>query len=268
MKKWMTALAFVVSVMLLLSACSQSGSSTPASSSTSGDDSLQKLKDKGTVVIGGTTTGPPFSFLTSKNENDGLMYDIAKRVVEEMGLKSKTEGMLYANIIPALEAGKIDMISCGCVITEEKKQVMNFTDVVYKISEGFVVKSDNTTIKTLEDLKSKKVAASAGGLYYNNLKKMEGVEVVTYKSTQDMVTELENGRIDAFFQDKPIILYLIKQNPQLKIKLVEGYQSQWIGEVGLGLPKGADSLTQEVNKVIKKLQENGEIDSIIRKWDL
>lgn len=264
MKKMISAWIAVMCFMLLLSACSQQ-SSAPAGS---GENSLEKIKEKGVIRVGGTTTGPPFSFLNKQNENVGLMYDFANTVAEGLGVKVEIQGMLWSALIPAIEGDKIDMISAGMLITDERKKVLDFSDPVYSYGEGLVVLKDDTTIKSFEDLKGKKVGVSPGGVYAEALKAFPEIQTQTYKSTGDMISELENGRIDAFYQDYPIVLQLIKDNPQFEIKLVEGYESKWVGDVGLAFPKGSDSLVKAVNEQIKKLKDSGEIDAIIKKWGL
>lgn len=264
MKKFISIIALLSCLLLVLSACAEKGNSSEKSAS----NSLEKIKDKGVIRVAGSTTGPPFSYINEKNENVGLMFDIAKKVGEGLGVKTEIQGMQFASLIPAVEADKIDMISAGMIITEERKKIIDFTDPIYEYGEGLVVLKTDNKIKTIDDLKGKTVGVQQGTIYLEGLKEYPEIKVQTYKSIADMVSELENGRVDAFFGDYPIIVHMIKENPNFKIKLVDGYKPKWTGQVGLGLPKGSDELKAAINKEIKKLKESGEIEAILEKRGL
>ncbi|WP_081825429.1 substrate-binding periplasmic protein [Bacillus sp. UNC41MFS5] len=263
MKKFISMLAILSCLLLILSACSEK-----SNSSKEGANSLEALKEKGTVRVGGSTTGPPFSYINEKNENVGLMFDIAKKIGVGLGVKTEIQGMQFASLIPAIEAEKIDMISAGMIITDERKKIIDFSDPIYEYGEGLVILKSDNNIKTFDDLKGKKVGVQQGTIYLEGLKNFPDIEAQSYKSISDMVSELENGRIDAFFGDYPIIVHMIQENPDFKIKLVDGYEPKWKGKVGIGLPKGSDELMEAVNKEIKKLKESGEIDKILKKRGL
>lgn len=260
MKKMTPFLAAMLGLMLILGAC---GGKSAATQGNAG----QTENTVGTIRVGGTTTGPPFSFLNEKNENIGLMFDIAKKVVEGIGGKAEIEGMTFTSLIPAIESDKIDMISAGMFMTDERKQVIDFSDPIFSYGEAIVIKKNDDSIKSFDDLKGKKVGSSAGGLYTEKLKAYPEIEVLEYKSTADMIQEIDNGRIDAFFQDAPIVIHLIKENPDMNIKLLEGYESQWVNDIGLGLPKDS-KIKDQVNAEIKRLKESGEIDAILSEWGL
>jgi polar amino acid transport system substrate-binding protein len=260
MKKFISTFVAIMCLLFVLSACSEKGNS----SEKAGENSLEALKEEGTVRVGGSTTGPPFSFLNEKNENVGLMFDIAKKVGEGLGVKTEIQGMQFASLIPALDADKIDMISAGMIITEERRKIIDFSDPIYTYGEGLVVLKTDNKIKTFDDLKGKKVGVQQGTIYLEGLNEFPEVQAQTYKSIADMVSELENGRIDAFFGDYPIIVHMIKENPDFNITLIDGYEPKWTGKVGIGLPKGSDELREAVNKEIKKLKDSGEIDTILK----
>ncbi len=264
MKKFISMIVVLSYLMLILSACAEKGNSSKKSSR----DSLEAIKDKGVIRVAGSTTGPPFSYINEKNENVGLMFDITKKIGENLGVKTEIQGMQFASLIPAIEADKIDMISAGMIITEERKKIIDFTDPIYEYGEGLVVLKTENKIKTLDNLKGKKVGVQQGTIYLEGLKEYPETKVQIYKSVADMVSELENGRIDAFFGDYPIIVHMIKENPNFNIKLVDGYNPKWTGQVGLGLPKGSDELREAINKEIKKLKESGEIDAILEQRGL
>lgn len=253
----MSISTIIMLVLLLFGACSKTS-----------ENVYETIMDEGVIKIGTSTTSPPFSFINVKNENDGLMIDIAKQIAERMGVQAEIHGMQFSSLIPAIEADKIEMISAGMIITESRKQIIDFSDSIYTYGEGLVVLKTEENIKTLEDLKGKKVGVQQATIYLDGLKDYPEIQSQTYKSIADMVSELQNGRIEAFFGDYPIVVHMIRENPDFNIKLVDGYEPKWTGAVGVGLPKGAQELREIVNEEIKYLKDNGDLDAILKKWGL
>ncbi|WP_071394344.1 substrate-binding periplasmic protein [Bacillus tuaregi] len=258
MRKFFSIFTSIFCLVFVITACSAGTS----------EKSLESIKEKGTIKIGSSTTGPPFSFMNSKNELDGLMIDIVKEIAKGLEVKTEIQGMQFSSLIPAIEADKIDLISAGMIITDERKKVIDFSEPIYSYGEGLVVSNTDNTIKTLDDLAGKKVGVQQGTIYLDGLSDYPKIQPQTYKSIADMVSELQNGRIDAFFADYPIIIHMIKENPDFKIKLVDSYEPIWTGDVGIGLPKEVDDLKRAVNDEINQLKESGELDAIIAKWGL
>ncbi len=270
MKKWkaVLAIALIVGLASVITACSSESASSPGGKAPEAGY-LQKIKAAGVIQVGSTPTGPPFTFLNPKsNEIEGLMVDVANRIGDELGVKVQINPMTFATLIPSLEADKINMISAGMQKSEERAKVIDFSIPVYSYGETIVVAADNNSIKNLDDLKGKKVGVQEGGLYFQKLKEHPDIVSQGYKSTADMVAELKNGRIDAFLGDYPIIMHMLSENKDLNIKVVSGYQSQWVGDVCIGFPKGSKDFQDAVNAAIEKLQKSGDITIIVSKWGL
>ena len=118
-----------------------------------GDDTA----DTKTYVIATDTTFAPFEFPDKKSgEITGFDMELIKAMGKKAGFAKVTvKGMGFDALIPALDAGNIDVAIAGMSITDARKQKVNFTDPYYESGLATLVRKDNTTIKSLNDLKGK-----------------------------------------------------------------------------------------------------------------
>jgi len=223
------------------------------------------------LKVGSTPTGVPFTFLDVKtNTIQGAMVDLISAIGAEAGFKVDVQATPFSALIPSLTANKIDIISAAMLITDARKQVLDFSDPVFPYPEGMVVNvDDNVAYKTLADLKGTAVGVQAGTVYADFLKK-EGQfsEVKVYDSLADVLRDVGLGRIKAGFGDGPILAYQLSQNKDFKAKLVRTYEPKMAGSVGIGLRKGEAELLKKINTALAKLKADGTLDKILVKWNL
>lgn len=221
--------------------------------------------------VGSTPTGVPFTFLDVKtNTIQGAMVDLITAIGEDAGFKVDVQATPFSALIPSLTANKIDIISAAMLITDARREVINFSDPVFPYPEGLVVNvADNTAYKGLADLKGATVGAQVGTVYVDFLKKNgEFAEVKIYDSLADLLRDVSLGRVKAGFGDGPILAYQLSQNKDFKAKLVKSYEPKMAGSVGIGVRKGDADLLKKINASLAKLRSNGALDRILAKWNL
>lgn len=248
-------------VLMVITAC---GSDDGATEATDETDSKEVLK------VGSTPTGPPYTFMNNDtDEMEGIMIDVVNLVGEHLDKEIIIEPMTFATLIQSLDGDKIDLISAGMVITDERAEVINFSDEVFGLGEGLIVHEDNTDITTYDDLEGKRVGTQKSTIYHDLLEE-DGIaeSIGVYESIGEMLQELSNDRLDAVVADEPVLIYLEENNPNFKTKIIDDYESQLIDEVGLGVAKGNDELLEEVNGVIAKMKEDGSLQEIYEKWNV
>lgn len=234
------------------------------------DGSLDRVKKAGVLVVGSTPSGPPFTFLnTETNRIEGIMVDIAANLAAKLGVKVEAVDTKWAALIPTLQSGRTDAIAAAMYITPKRQEVINFTDPIFGWGEHLVVHKNSADITSLESLKGRVVGVQVGTAYIDLLKDKWGIkELKIYDTIGDMITELDNGRLDAFAADRPIVLYLMKKNPTRQVKLVEGYRAAAEPPTGLGLRKSDEDLREALNAAIATMKASGELKTILTKWGL
>jgi polar amino acid transport system substrate-binding protein len=222
-------------------------------------------------VVGASSSGVPFTFLDVESSSPrGIMVDIVRAVGEDAGFPTEVRMLPFNALIPSLTSGRIRLIAAAMVITPARREIVDFSDPVYRYGEALIVAaSDPTEYKTLEELKGKVVGAQVGTVYIDALRE-SGLfpEVKIYDSIADILRDLGVGRIEAGFGDHPIVAYQLGLGTHPEVRLVRSYEPRIVGSIGIGVRKGDQELLARINESLARLQGNGTIQRIVAGWKL
>lgn len=225
-----------------------------------------------TLKVGSTPTGVPFTFLDiGKNEITGMMVDVVNAIGAHAGFEADVQSTDWASLIPALNSGRIDMIAAAMSITEERKEIVDFSDPVFPYTEGLVVRADDATAYSaaLTETAGKVIGVQQGTSFHKALEAREGIgELKVYENIADIMRDVELGRIVAGVADFPIMAYQIGEGKFPGLKLAEGYEPQISAPLGLAISKGQPELLARINQGLATIRENGEMDALATKWNL
>jgi polar amino acid transport system substrate-binding protein len=189
--------------------------------------------------------------------------------VADNGLEASLEIVAFSALIPSLNTGKIDIISAGMLITDQRKEAVNFSSPVFSYGEAMFVAANDKQNYTLDALKGQPVGAQIGSAFVEPLKAL-GIfsEVKLYDGIADIMREVKLGRIKAGFGDQPIVAYQIANNPDLGVRLVDGYRPLKSGDIAPGVAKRNADLLSKINASVAKLKASGELARIFAKYGL
>jgi polar amino acid transport system substrate-binding protein len=254
MKKFLlVSLSLLLAVVL--AAC---GTSNSDSKETNGAGKVYK--------VGVDTTYPPFEFKEG-DQYKGIDIELIKAIAKNQGFKINLTPMDFGGIIPAMQANQLDVAIAGMSITDERKKVVDFSSPYFDAGLTVVVKKDNKDIKSVNDLKGKKVAVKKGttGAKYaqDNASKL-GIEVVQFNDSPAMFQEVSNGNADALIEDYPVISYAIAQK-DLGLKIVGDRLNG--DKYGIAVLKGQNQdVLKKINKGLAELKKDGSYDKIIKTY--
>jgi polar amino acid transport system substrate-binding protein len=224
-----------------------------------------------TYSVGTTPTGIPFTYLDPKtNTMQGAMVDVIRAIAADAGFNVRFESTPFAGLIPALLMDRIDIIGTAMLVTNPRRDVIDFSDPVFAYPEGLVVNvTDKTPYRSLADLKGRAVGAQTGTVYADFAQHAaDQIEVKLYPSLADVLREISQGRLTAGIGDAPILAYQLAQNVSLRARLVPTYESKLAGAIGIGVRKADSELLKTINASLAKLRGDGTIDKIVGKWNL
>jgi cystine transport system substrate-binding protein len=247
---------------LLLAACSNS-QSNPGSEPARGA-SLQQIKDKGVLTIGTEGTYPPFTFHDQgSGELTGYDVDVARAVAAKLGVKAEFKETQFDAMFAGLEAGRFDMVANQVSITPERKKVYEFS-TPYTVSPGvIVVRKDDDSIHSFDDLKGKKVAQSLTSSFYQ-LAKSSGADIQNVEGWAQAVTLLKQGRVDATINDKLTFLDDVKTQHDTSIKIAATTKDE--AHNAFAFRPGSDKLVFAVDAALKELKRDGTLARISEKY--
>lgn len=248
-------------IALSLSACGNGA--TTASKSAETAQPVQTTAAAKKYTFGTDATYPPFEF-QKDGKYTGIDIDLINAIAKEEGFEVELKPMDFKGIIPAITAKQLDGAIAGISITDERKQVVSLSDPYYKAGLSLIVREDNTTIKTPEDLKGKVIAikkGTSGAKLADEYGKKYGATVKYFDDSPSMYQEVANKNADVTLEDFPVISYKIAVDPNSKLKIVGDRLN---GDFyGIAVSKDNAELMKKINDGLKKLKDNGKYDQII-----
>lgn len=258
MKKFLLASLITILSVAFLAACGTSDDN--AKGSEEGNETKKVL------TMGTSADFPPFETIdAATGEYIGFDIDLANAVAEELGYELKIENMDFGGLISALQSERLDFIISGMSATEERKESVDFSTEYHKSGEMFVTLKDSA-IKTLEDLDGKTVGVQLGSIQEEGAKKikketLKNLEISALNKAPELIQELKTGRIDAVYLDKTVAIGFIEEQD------LAGFDDPTESSPGMAIAfaKGSE-LTEEFNKVIEEMKQNGELKKLEKKW--
>lgn len=208
----------------------------------------------------------PFEMMDQETgEMVGFDMDIISELAERAGFEYNLRTMDFNGIIPAVQTGNVDIAIAGITITEEREEVVDFSDPYYDSGLRILVGANDDSVADLEDLKGKKIGTKVGSTSYDFLEKNLGDEadITPYPGSSDMYMALLGGSVDAVFYDAPNVGYFSKTRGEGRVKVVgDLYEGQ---QYGIAFADGSEWV-EPVNEALAAMKEDGTYDEIHAKW--
>jgi ABC-type amino acid transport substrate-binding protein len=166
------------------------------------------------------------------------------------------------NRIPFLQSGKIDIIIASVTVTDERRQVVEFSEP-YFMSGGLLLVPKNSPIKGVEDLAGKTVAVIQGAIQDKDIEQLAPkADRVKFGKVSEAVLAVKGGRADAFSQDDVLILTLAKEDPDLK-PVGKPFTPR---PYGIAVRKGDVEFIKWVDGQLDKMKKDGTYDALWKKY--
>ncbi|WP_396268538.1 amino acid ABC transporter substrate-binding protein/permease [Glutamicibacter sp. M10] len=221
--------------------------------------------DGQTYVIGTDTTFAPFEF-RQDGELTGIDMDILQQIADDQGFKVEVRSLGFSAALAALSSNQVDGVIAGMSITDERKEIYDFSEPYFESGVQMAVAKNKDDVKTYEDLKGKTVVAktgSEGETYAKSIAKKYGFTVKSLDQSATMYESVKSGSAVAVFDDYPVLAYGIAQGNGLKTVTdkVPG------GSYGFAVNKGENTaLLAAFNDGLAELKANGEYQKILDKY--
>lgn len=273
MKKFFSLVMVLFLFLLILAGCGQSAdNNSDKQNDSSGseqvntgteDDSLEKIIKAGKITIGIDDAFPPLEFRDEKNNLIGYDIDLSREAAKRLGVEAEWIPTDWNGVLLALNSGKFDIVWSGLSITAERAKEIDFSPAYLNGAQMVVVKADNDTIKTVEDLKGLVVGTQLGSTSEVAANKVEGLkELKKYSKFTEAFMDLANGRTSAIVVDELVGRYYMTQRPN-EFKVVFPLVKE---PIGIGYRKTDKALQEALNKVMKEMKEDGTTAEISKKW--
>ena len=239
-------------------------------------DTLEKAKTTGKFTLAYRESSIPFSYLGEDGKPLGFGWEMCKLIAEEVkkqtgrkDLVVESQAVTSQNRIPLIQNGTVD-VECGSTTnnSDRGKQV-TFAINYFYTGTRFLVKSDSG-IKSINDLKGKKVVSTTGTTNYQILRNLNdekkyGFELLGAKDHADALLMVESGMAHAFGMDD-ILLYGLKASSKESAKLAVVGESIQVEPYAIMFRKDDPKFQALVNKVVTNSMKSGEFEKAYKKW--
>ncbi|MDG6257917.1 MAG: basic amino acid ABC transporter substrate-binding protein [Methanomicrobiaceae archaeon] len=223
-----------------------------------------------TYVVGIDAEYPPYSYLDSQGNAVGFDVESMQWIAEDQGFEVTFQPTAWDGIIPALQAGKIDLIYSGMTITEERAEKVDFSNPYWTINQAVAVYEGSTI--TMDDLHAGTLVigaqrgTTAAFWVEENLidtGMMDEGDLNTYDSFPLVITDLVNRRIDAAMYDRPPMEDAIADKPVEIIGEIDTGENY-----GVAVRKGDTELLGMINEGLANLQADPSWEELKEKYGL
>lgn len=264
--KKLLALGLVAVLAVGLVGCGNKSSDNSGGNQTA----LEQIKKNKKLVVATSPDYPPFEFMVSENGKSkivGADIDLAQKIADKLGVELELKAMDFDALLPALQAGKVDMVITGMTPNEKRKKAVDFSDIYFKGENAVIANAKDAGKFTSEDqLKKAKLGVQKGSIQETYVK--DNLKVTNYKAlvaVPDLIADMKNGNIDAVVLNSKVAGINVTKYDGIKVvenlKLTSGGDEE---AMAVAIKKGDNAdLIKLTNEVIKELQDSGEYDKIL-----
>jgi glutamine transport system substrate-binding protein len=263
------SMSSLVLIVLLLTACGSndnSGSGPSAGGGNPGPSPSFTTVKQGVLTVGSCLDYSPFEYY-KKGQLKGFDVDTVAAIAKKMNLKVQWVKSNFNTIFNAVSAHKFDMVAAASTITAQRKKIVNFSEPYYDALLSLAINKDKTpSIKSTDDLKKGDIVGVQKGttsaIWTTQNLGSKGIQIKSFTSAPDAMSDLEAGRVTAVVNDLPSSLSIVKNRPSLAV--VEPIQAGQ--HYGFAFAPDTPQLTIAVNKALESIIADGTYEKIYHKY--
>ncbi|WP_458790009.1 transporter substrate-binding domain-containing protein [Yoonia sp. MH D7] len=209
------------------------------------------------VRLGTEGAYPPYNFLNDAGEVDGLERELGDELCARAELTCEWVTNEWDSIIPNLVSGNYDAILAGMSVTDERMEVIAFSEQ-YTLPDpsAFLVMNDAT------DLTTGVIAAQAGTIQAAYVAST-GATLLEFATPDESVAAVKNGEADGVLADKSFLVPLADADAELSMVAEEVMIG---GGIGIGLRQSDAELKAKFDAAIISMKEDGTLNALLTKW--
>ncbi len=218
----------------------------------------------GVLNVGTNAEFPPFEYVDDNGESDGFDIALIKAIGEKLGVEVQVENMEFNSLVASI-GGKIDVAIAGMTVTDERKEMVDFSNSYYTAVQ-YVILPKDSEIAAAADLEGKAIGVQLGTTGDFIAEEIAGAEVAQYNKALDAVNDLVNGRLDCVIVDKnPALVFESKFADQ--VTAVDGAQFNFEAEeYAIAIPKGDTVLAEQINSALQEMIDDGTFDALVEEY--
>jgi len=233
------------------------------------DDSWEKVKKAGKLIVGTSADYAPFESYNDKYQIDGFDIALINEIAKQLGVTVELNDFAFDGLGAAIQIGQVDTAISAISVTPERQAVIDFSNVYYASTDAVLVKADSTlSDQTPNLLTTTRLGVQQGTVYEEYAQtrlvdtgKMPRRNLHVYQDMGQAIGDLKAGRIEAVW------LGLLPAQEYAKdgsVKIAAKGLNQQL--YAIALKKGAGALQAKLNEALTTLQNDGTIAKLAEQY--
>ncbi|MFA4839821.1 MAG: ABC transporter permease subunit [Candidatus Neomarinimicrobiota bacterium] len=230
---------------------------------------IRLIGKKGVFKFGTAAVTEPMSFMDANKNIVGFDVEFATYIARKLGKKLEIVDMEFGAMLPALIAGKVDMIGAGLSITEERAKKVLFSESYYPsgiavmVREKIIPTDTDSKFSTIDDIKDKRIGVLLGSIHDSYAtQKYPDADILQYQSISDMLIALNSGKVDVAFFDQAALNDVFSANEDIGLLADNVYSVP----IAAGFNMKNDKLRAQFNYFLRDIKSNGIYDDMVDRW--
>lgn len=226
------------------------------------DSLIDRINNKGTITVGTEGTYAPFTYHDANGKLTGYDVEVTRAVAEKLGVKVEFKETVWDSMMAGLKAGRFDIVANQVALTTPERRATFDKSESYSWSGAMmVVRSDEDSIKTLDDIKGRKAAQSLTS-NYGELAREKQAQIVPVDGLAQSLLVVQQKRADLTLNDSLAILDYLKKNPNAGLKTAWEAQAEEKLGSGFIVNKGNDEALAKISAAVVELQKDGTLKKL------
>lgn len=237
---------------------------TTASETADAEETTEATSEGGDLIMATEAGFAPYEYTENGTDIIGVDIDIAKEIAKDMGKTLKVLNMDFDSTLVSVQQGKADFAAAGLSVTEERAKVVDFS-IEYAVSKiVLVVRKDNKTLKSADDITKDTVIGVQQGntADYYCQDELPDSQLKQYTKFLQAALDLGNNKIDCIMMDSLPAAQLVAQNSDFVVLEKEVFTDKY----AIAVKKGNTEMLEKIDSTLNRLIEEGKIDEYTIKY--
>jgi polar amino acid transport system substrate-binding protein len=228
---------------------------------------LDRILASGVLRVGLSGAQPPLNMRNKAGELIGLEVDLVDALATSMGLETQLVTMPFAALLPALEAGDVDLVVSGMTITPERNARVAFAGPYLASGKSVLAKKGTLKSAALTELDraGRSYVALEGSTSERFVKDWLPRGTLTPAADYDAAIQLvADGRADALVADYPFCVFTVLRRPEAGFETFT--TSFTVEPLGIAVPAGDPLFVNLLENYLQSLEDAGVLTSLRARW--
>jgi polar amino acid transport system substrate-binding protein len=228
-----------------------------------------RAADPPVLRVGTSADYPPLTFYEG-GQVKGIEADFARELEQGMKRRVEIQRMPFVDLIPALVAGRIDLIMSGMSVTPERRERVRFTEPYLRVGQMALVRNADLPDRPrrgLSDTPQIRIGFRPGTTGETYLRSaIKQAQLVPMDSIEAGVQALRDKRIDYFVHDAPTIWRIVGGLLSTETELTGLYRPLTEEYLAWAVRKDDAALADQLNTALAQWRAEGRLDVVLDSW--